>query len=167
MLLGRRVRQAGGLFIPHKYLLSKIIQNLNNSFGSSYTTICKQFCSGGWSSTNLGKRRLCKIYNSPFAITFTGKISLARDVGDKKASGLSSAVVEPNGNTFYCGGLTTPATQATKSKALFQPSRPRWLDCLAARAEQLGLLRKPRLKSEPESEVVTAMVEVESELPQE
>lgn len=83
------------------------------------------------------------------------------------ASGLSSAVVEPNGNTFYCGGLTTPATQATKSKALFQPSRPRWLDCLAARAEQLGLLRKPRLKSEPESEVVTAMVEVESELPQE
>ena len=86
-LPGRRVRQAGGLFIPHKYLLSKIIQNLNNSFGSSYTTICKQFCSGGWSSTNLGKRRLCKIYNSPFAITFTGKISLARDVGDKKAGG--------------------------------------------------------------------------------
>ena len=85
---------ASGLFIPHKYLLSKIIQNLNNSFGSSYTTICKQFCSGGWSSTNLGKRRLCKIYNSPFAITFTGKISLARDVGDKKASGLSYAPAE-------------------------------------------------------------------------
>ena len=30
-----RVRQAGGLFYPHKYLLPKIIQTSNNSFGGS------------------------------------------------------------------------------------------------------------------------------------